>query len=96
MRRWQPPRPSASPADASNSASGLAKSYIRQGQALFYFGHERSRFIQIFSRLGTVLMRGRCSFGCLADSRDFAAPPPSERCPNAQKIWMKRAAPWPK
>jgi phage N-6-adenine-methyltransferase len=32
-----------------------------QGQALFYFGPERSRFIQIFSRLGTVLMRAEAA-----------------------------------
>jgi phage N-6-adenine-methyltransferase len=32
-----------------------------QGQAFFYFGPERSRFIQIFSALGTVLMRAEAA-----------------------------------
>ena len=32
-----------------------------QGQAFFYLGHERSRFIQIFSALGSVLMRAEAA-----------------------------------
>jgi phage N-6-adenine-methyltransferase len=32
-----------------------------QGQTLFYFGPERSRFIQIFSALGSVLMRAEAA-----------------------------------
>lgn len=32
-----------------------------QGQAFFYFGHERSRFIQIFSALGSLLMRAEAA-----------------------------------
>jgi phage N-6-adenine-methyltransferase len=40
-----------------------------QGQTIFYFGPDRSRFIQTFSRLGTVLMRAEA-----AESRNDAGP----------------------
>jgi len=35
-----------------------------QGQALFYFGRDRSRFIQTFARQGIVLMRAEATESC--------------------------------